>query len=178
MKYAFRISVLMCLAVGIATTCLAQTSAPASRAAHPDPTVPVPKANDARFMKLHESFLKRRAEGPIGLLFLGDSITMLWTKAPDVWNKYYGKFQPANFGIGGDHTEHVLWRIENGELDGISPKVVVLMIGTNNTATNTADEIADGDEKLVEEIRAKLADTKSVLLGIFPHGPDTSTHMN
>src|SRR5882757_1886694 len=98
-----------------------------------DPTVPAPKTGSPAFFTQHESFLKRAKEGPIGVLFLGDSITAGWGKAPDVWKKYYDAWQPANFGIGGDRTEHVLWRMENGELEGISPKVCVLMIGTNNT---------------------------------------------
>jgi beta-glucosidase len=79
--------------------------------------------------------------------------------------------QPANFGIGGDQTQHVIWRIDHGELDGIKPKVVVLMLGTNNTGGHTADEIAAADKKIVELIRAKIPSTKVLLLAIFPRGP-------
>jgi len=136
-----------------------------------DPTVAAPKEGNEKFFKMHESFLQRGKEGPIGVLFLGDSITEGWGKAPEVWNEFYAKYQPANFGIGGDRTEHVLWRIENGELDGIKPKVVVLMIGTNNSATHTAKQIAAADSKIVEEIRHKLPDSKVLLLAIFPRGP-------
>ena len=120
---------------------------------------------------MHESFLERGKSGPIGVLFLGDSITQGWTKAPEVWKAHYEKYQPANFGIGGDQTQHVIWRIENGELDGIKPKVVVLMLGTNNTGANTANEIAAADKKIVQMIRAKLPQTKVLLLAIFPRGP-------
>ena len=88
-----------------------------------------------------------------------------------MWAKYYEKFQPANFGIGGDATQHVLWRIDNGELDGISPKVVVLMLGTNNTYGNTAEQIAAADKKIVSELRPKLPQTKVLLLAVFPRGP-------
>ncbi|MCF7688541.1 MAG: GDSL family lipase [Cephaloticoccus sp.] len=105
------------------------------------------------------------------MLFLGDSITAGWKKAPHIWNHYYGAYQPANFGISGDRTQHVLWRIEQGELDGIAPKVVVLMIGTNNSGGNTAAEIATADRKIVAEIREKLPQTKVLLLAIFPRGP-------
>jgi lysophospholipase L1-like esterase len=127
---------------------------------------------DAHFSTKHEEFLKRGKSGPIGVLFLGDSITEGWGGGgKKVWAEEYGKLDPANFGISGDQTEHVLWRIANGELDGISPKVVVLMIGTNNIGY-PADQIAAADTKIVEQIHAKLPDTKLLLLGIFPRGAD------
>lgn len=123
---------------------------------------------------LHEAFLKRGQSGPIGVLFLGDSITAGWAKVPDLWEKNFGPWQPANFGIGGDKTQNVIWRIEHGELDGIHPRVVVLLIGTNNSATNTAPEIVGGIRKIVDEIKARLPETKVLLLAIFPRGPRTS----
>jgi lysophospholipase L1-like esterase len=128
----------------------------------------------ARFMQLHESFLKRGKAGKIGVLFLGDSITEGWsTRGKDVWEKTYASLDPANFGIGGDQTQHVLWRIENGELDGISPKVLVLMIGTNNIGYPVED-IVKGDLKIVDEIHQKLPGTKLLVLGIFPRGKDAT----
>ena len=139
--------------------------------AKPDASAAIEKKDqDGRFRKMHESFLARGKQGPIGLLFIGDSITAGWTRAPHIWDYYYGKYQPANFGIGGDQTQHVIWRIENGELDGISPKVAVLMLGTNNTSANTADEIAAADKKIVGMIRAKLPETKVLVLAVFPRG--------
>jgi lysophospholipase L1-like esterase len=128
------------------------------------------KDTTGAFRKKHESFLERGKAGPIGVLMLGDSITEGWGKAPHVYERYYGKMDPANFGIGGDQTQHVIWRIENGELDGIRPKVVVLMLGTNNSGGHTAAEIAAADKKIVEMIRAKLPETKVLLLAIFPRG--------
>jgi lysophospholipase L1-like esterase len=136
-----------------------------------DASAPVPKTGDARFFQLHESFLARAKAGPIGVLFLGDSITEGWTKAPHIWEHYFGRYQPANFGISGDRTQHVIWRIENGELDGIAPKVVVLMLGTNNTSSHTAEQIAAADRKIVQMIRTRLPKTKILLLAIFPRGP-------
>jgi lysophospholipase L1-like esterase len=126
---------------------------------------------DERFTARHAAFLKRAQEGPIGLLFLGDSITANWSKAPEVWKEYYEKHQAANFGIGSDKTENVIWRIENGELDGIAPRVVVLLIGTNNSGSHKGTEIAAANEKIVRLIRAKLPAAKVLLLGIFPRGP-------
>jgi lysophospholipase L1-like esterase len=133
-----------------------------------DASAAIPKTGNARFFELHEKFLARAKEGPIGVLFLGDSITEGWGKAPHIWEHYYGSLQPANFGIGGDQTQHVIWRIENGELDGIHPKVVVLMIGTNNAGDHTGEEIAAADKKIVAMIRAKIPETKVLLLAIFP----------
>jgi len=121
----------------------------------------------AAFFEQHEKFLQRGQEGPIGVLFIGDSITAGWIMARDVWTKYYGNLQPANFGIGGDRTQNVLWRIENGELGGISPKVVVLLIGVNN---GRDPRVTDGIRKVVAAIQAKLPETKVLLLGIFPYG--------
>lgn len=128
--------------------------------------------NDAsgRFQKMHASFLERGKSGPVGLLFLGDSITQGWTKAPHVWDYYYNSYQPANFGIGGDQTQHVIWRIQNGELDGIKPKVTVLMLGTNNSGAHTAAEITAANKKIISMIRAKIPTTKVLVLAIFPRG--------
>ncbi len=149
-----------------------QTAIAATTPAKVDASAAIEKKDaTGRFRTMHESFLARGKQGPIGVLFLGDSITQGWTKAPHVWEHYYGKWQPANFGIGGDQTQHVIWRIENGELDGISPKVVVLMLGTNNTGAHDAAEIAAADKKIVQLIRAKLPQTKVLVVGVFPRGP-------
>lgn len=131
----------------------------------------VEKQDNGVFLKMHEAILARGKSGPVGLLFLGDSITERWRIAPEIWEKYYGAYQPANFGIGGDRTQHVIWRIEHGELDGLSPKVTVLMLGTNNSLDYTAEEIAAANRKIVGMIRAKLPETRILVLGIFPRGP-------
>lgn len=148
----------------------APTPAPAV-AAPVDASAPIPKTGNARFFELHDKFLTRAKAGPIGVLFLGDSITEGWGKAPHIWEHYYGKYQPANFGIGGDQTQHVIWRIENGELDGINPRVVILMLGTNNTGSHTAAQIAAADKKIIDLIRTKLPEAKILLHAIFPRGP-------
>lgn len=132
---------------------------------------------DREFARKHAEFLARGKQGKIGVLFLGDSITAgwFWSKPHqnnrDIWDAHFGKYDPVNFGIGGDRTAHVLWRIENGELDGIDPKVVVLLIGTNNIGYSKED-ILKGDTKIVEEIHQKLPNAKLLLLGIFPRGAD------
>jgi lysophospholipase L1-like esterase len=155
---------------GLLSLAIAQTTpAPApAPAAPPDPTVAAFRPNNPRFVEFHESFLKRGKEGPIGVLFLGDSITEGWRNVPHIWEHYFGKYQPANFGYSGDQTQNVIWRIENGELEGISPKVVVLMIGTNNSGQHTGEQIADGVKKIMEITRAKIPGVKFMLLAIFP----------
>ena len=146
-------------------------AAPAAAAEVPpkvDASVGAPKAGNAHFFEMHAKFLARAKAGPVGVLFLGDSITEGWSKAPHIWEHYYGDLQPANFGIGGDQTQHVIWRIENGELDGIHPKVVVLLLGTNNAASHTGEEIAAADTKIIGMIRARIPGAKVLLLAIFP----------
>lgn len=153
---------------------VAQTPATAPKV---DASAPIAKVDakgvpNAGFLKSHESFLARGKSGPIDLLFIGDSITAGWAgkDRAHIWEAYYGKNNPANFGIGGDQTQHVIWRIENGELDGISPKVTVLMLGTNNSAAHTAEEITAANEKIVSLIRKKIPGTKVLVLAIFPRG--------
>ncbi len=135
----------------------------------------IEKTDGGVFLKKHEAILARARGGPIGLLFLGDSITERWKIAPHIWDAYYAKYQPANFGIGGDRTGNVIWRIEHGELDGIAPKLVVLMLGTNNSLDYSPEEIAAADRKIIGMIRARLPDTKILVLGIFPRGPRDSS---
>jgi lysophospholipase L1-like esterase len=118
-------------------------------------------------MQLHERFLNETKKGNIELLFLGDSITQGWNDDA-TWKRFYGPRHAANFGIGGDGTQHVLWRIEHGEIEGISPRVVVLMIGTNNSHSSSADQIAAGITAIVKELRKRLPETKVLLLGVFP----------
>ena len=135
-----------------------------------EPTLGTPKHGNAHFYELHAQHLKRSKE-PMQLLFLGDSITEGWTKAPDIWKASFEQYQAANFGIGGDRTEHVIWRIEDGVLNGIHPKVVVLMLGTNNSSAQTGKEIAAADKRIIELIHAKVPEAKVLLLAIFPRGP-------
>lgn len=107
------------------------------------------------------------------ILFVGDSITQGWEGAgKEVWARYYGPRKTVNLGIGGDRTQHVLWRLENGNLEGVTPKVAVVMIGTNNSGNdrNTPGEIVDGVRAIVDKLRAEKPDTKILLLAIFPRG--------
>jgi lysophospholipase L1-like esterase len=151
-------------------------------------TNPVPR--DAGWLKRHESFVAIAKNGGVDLLFLGDSITDFWrNRGSNVWNQYYAPRHAANFGISGDRTQHVLWRMDHGELDGIKPRVVVLLIGTNNTGKerdkkaprNSPAQVVEGVTAVVRELRVKLPDSKILLLAIFPRGdggPDQQAQIN
>ena len=127
--------------------------------------------------KMHEDFLAIAKQGDVDVLFLGDSITDFWrNRGKAVWDKTFAPMHAANFGISADRTQHVLWRMDHGELDGIKPKVVVLMIGTNNcglerdnkTPRNSTPEVIEGVTAVVKELREKLPQSKILLLAIFP----------
>ena len=151
----------------LALGCLVQSVA----AQDHDAVKPVPR--DGGWMKRHESFNERVKQGNVDLIFIGDSITQGWEGAgKEAWADAYGKRNAVNLGIGGDRTQHVLWRLDNGNIDGIKPKLAVIMIGTNNSGSNTSEQIADGITAIVKKLRDKLPETKILILGIFPRGAD------
>jgi lysophospholipase L1-like esterase len=120
---------------------------------------------------------ERVKQGDVDLLLIGDSITHGWENAgKEYWDKYYAPRKAVNMGFSGDRTQHVLWRLDHGHLEGISPKLAVLMIGTNNSNgdDNTAEEIADGIIAICRKIQTKCPKTKILILAIFPRGPEPS----
>ncbi len=140
-------------------------------------TTPVPRAEP-----FHQRFLQRAQEGDIDILFIGDSITQYWEdpkRGKSVWDREYAPLNAACFGINGDRTQHILWRLQNGELEGIAPQVVVLMAGTNNlTPRNTTREIEEGLTQIIDLIRVKLPDSKLLLLAILPRNePDSARRL-
>jgi len=138
----------------------------------PAAAVPAPR-NDAGWKKRQESINARVKQGNLDLIFIGDSITHGWEGGgKKVWDEFYGKRNAVNLGIGGDQTQHVLWRLQNGNLDGISPKLAVVMIGTNNTGGQKPEEIAAGIRAIVRTLREKVPDAKVLVLAIFPRGKD------
>jgi lysophospholipase L1-like esterase len=142
-----------------------------------DAIVPAPR--DANWMKRHDSFNERVKQGNVDLIFIGDSITQGWEGVgKNVWAEYYAKRNAVNLGIGGDRTQHVLWRLDHGNIDGINPKLAVLMIGTNNTGSNTSAQIAEGVKLIVEKLRAKLPNTKVLVLGVFPRADNFDAAKN
>lgn len=120
---------------------------------------------------------ERVKQGNVDLLMIGDSITHSWEGGgKKYWDKYYAPRNAVNMGFSGDRTQHVLWRLEHGHLEGISPKLAVLMIGTNNSngKDNTAEEIADGIIAICEKLRTKCPRMKVLILAIFPRSPEPS----
>ncbi len=154
------------------------------------PAVIVPRANPAIIPVKHtgtrtDVVLERATNnpGPCDIAFIGDSITQGWEgNGKTVWTNFYGNRKCLNFGVGGDRTEHVLWRFENGQLDGIKPKATVLMIGTNNsnkkkdgTEDYSEAEILEGVQAIVKQIRTRLPETKLLVVGIFPRAKTFTT---
>ena len=131
-------------------------------------TEPAPRP-DKGWQDRHNSFVERVKKGNVDLLFIGDSITQGWEgSGKGVWAEAFASKNAVNLGIGGDRTQHVLWRLDNGEIAGIKPKAAVVMIGTNNLGANTNEEIIAGITAIVKKLNTKLPETKVLLLGIFP----------
>jgi len=146
---------------------------------------------DANSQKAHELLLRKKSQGQIDVYFLGDSITRRWGAAEPKyrellahWNKSFNGWNAANFGWGGDKTQNILWRLENGELDGVNPRVIVLMAGTNNIGSGvpSGDEpqriadVASGIEAIVQLCRRKAPGATILLMGIAPRN-DNMAHM-
>ncbi|HEX4613407.1 MAG TPA: GDSL-type esterase/lipase family protein [Urbifossiella sp.] len=156
----------------------------AQPAANPAAWEPAPRAKEYPWMSvadwktLHEGHLARTKKGSVDVVFLGDSITQGWGGAgAKVWKTRFEPLNAANYGIGGDTTREVLYRVNGGVLDGIKPKAVVLMIGTNNfgLAGDSAADTAKGVETVVTAVRRKAPDAKVLLLGIFPRDKAAGT---
>ena len=148
-------------------------------------TVQIPRDNPCirptgRDSSQHQEFVNIANNGDFDIMFLGDSITYLWTVGEGdisgylggkrLFDKYFGDMKVANFGIPGDTTQGVLWRLQNGEGQGHKPKAIMLMLGTNNTGGSSGEEIAEGVGAVVYELRKDFPDTKIMLIAIFPRG--------
>lgn len=119
----------------------------------------------------HLGFVDIASKGNIDLLLDGDSITDFWAQNDAnkaMFDKYFGSMKTANFGISGDTTQGLLWGLKNGEGQGFQPKAIMLMIGTNNSGTFSAPEIAEGVGAVVLEMRNDFPNAKILLLAIFP----------
>lgn len=146
--------------------------------AHAEPAdQPVPRT-DANSRRAHEQLLAKARQGRIDIYFAGDSITRRWgaTDYPEFlahWNKNFHGWNAADFGWGGDSTQHILWRLQNGELDGVNPRVIVILAGTNNVGRTPPDdakvaEVVRGVKAIVETCRQKAPAATLVLTAIFP----------
>jgi lysophospholipase L1-like esterase len=161
------------LTLGVTAFCVCVLVCAGARAAvgiGGPPETPSPRIETPEWwQQRHEGFNARVKQGNVDLIFIGDSITQRWEQdGKDAWKRYYARRNAVNLGIDGDRTQQVLWRLDHGNIDGISPKLAVLLIGTNNILESPPKKIADAVKLIVERLRTKLPNTKVLLLGILP----------
>jgi beta-glucosidase len=122
------------------------------------------------WLKKHEELTALAKQGGAKVVFLGDSITEFW-RDNEIWRAHYASLPAANFGVAGDTTQNVLWRLAQGELTGENPSLVVVLIGTNNLGRgDTPEEAALGATAVVRAVGGRFPAAKILLLGIFPRG--------
>lgn len=134
-------------------------------------TTTTDRLNEAWWKTRYEAKYAEVARGGYDLVFLGDSITQGWEGAGKAtWEKYYAHRKALNLGYGGDRTEHVLWRLKYGEIAGLSPKLVVIMLGTNNTGhrKDPPEQTAAGMQTILDLLKEKMPAAKFLLLAVFP----------
>jgi arylsulfatase A-like enzyme/lysophospholipase L1-like esterase len=135
--------------------------------------IPATRGDEKGWAQRDRQLTEEAQKGEAQLAFIGDSITQGWSgKGKQVWEERFGPRQAINLGIGGDRTEHVIWRLTHGNLGKIKPKVAVLMIGTNNTGHFMQDpsQVAEGVAEILQILSRRLPDTQVVLHGVFPRG--------
>lgn len=162
------VSVSLCL-YSLSIVSYAQSTTPANQ--------PLART-DSNSQLAHQQLLEKGRRGRIDVFFLGDSITRRWgaTDYPDFlanWKQNFFGWNAANFGWGGDTTQNILWRLENGELDGVNPKVIVILAGTNNVGRDPGDEarvadISRGVHAVIDLCRKKARRATIILTAIFP----------
>lgn len=168
---------------GLATLAAASALATVTLAA-PSADQPVART-DANSQLAHEQLLAKARQGGIDVYFLGDSITRRWgaTDYPEFlahWRKSFHGWNAANFGWGGDTTQNILWRLEHGELDGVNPKVIVLLAGTNNVGRTPSPDVVDdvprGLRAILELCQRKAPRAAIILMGIFPRNDSAAAN--
>jgi beta-glucosidase len=166
------------IAFSIALTLVSLTTVPVPLTAADAPAtvrtntaiIPVPGGGET-WMSRHNAMNARARQGNVDLIYIGDSIVGNWKwEGKPVWDHYYAPRNGLILGISGDRTQQVLWRLQNGNIDGIAPKVAIVMIGQNNGPFNTGEEIGAGIAAIVQTLRNKLPQTKILVLAIFPRG--------
>lgn len=138
-----------------------------------NPTTPYPRVQDFSWMSRNEwctrvmRILNDPARADANLGFMGDSITQMWPK--DLWAQKFADYKPIRMGIGGDRTQTLLWRMDNGELKGLSLQNLVLLIGTNNlSAGDSPEEVTKGIKLTIDQIRKYQPKARLILMAIFP----------
>uniref|UniRef100_A0A2K6D394 Platelet-activating factor acetylhydrolase IB subunit alpha1 n=1 Tax=Macaca nemestrina TaxID=9545 RepID=A0A2K6D394_MACNE len=123
---------------------------------------------DGRWMSLHHRFVADSKDKEPEVVFIGDSLVQLMHQC-EIWRELFSPLHALNFGIGGDGTQHVLWRLENGELEHIRPKIVVVWVGTNNHG-HTAEQVTGGIKAIVQLVNERQPQARVVVLGLLPRG--------
>ncbi len=127
---------------------------------------------DEHHLEKHELILRMNKEKRPDVVFLGDSLTRRWEDNLSLWNEYFEEYNPANFGVGGDCIENVLWRVTNGQIDGINPRLFFVLIGTNNLWKDSEEEIVEGIIEIVRVIHSKCTQSRVVVFGLLPREKD------
>jgi len=171
---------LLLMLFGSAGVLIGQTAANSGSATHPQPR------SDSNSRLAHLQLVQKARQGGIDVYFVGDSITRRWGAADpqyrsllENWKTNFFGWNAANFGWGADRIEHILWRLENGELDGVNPKVIVVLAGINNVGADpgnaeTVKDIAQGLEALVHLCQVKAPKATIIMMAIFPRNDQMS----
>ncbi|MBI1372779.1 MAG: acetylglucosamine-6-sulfatase [Phycisphaera sp.] len=185
----FRFAAVIVAAIAFAVVAPYVRAADGAAATADKPKAVTPEVQTAAWavkwwMPRHEQKLAEKDKmGRVDLLYIGDSIIHGWENSGKAtWDKYYGNRHALNLGFSGDRTEQVIWRIDHGEVDGIKPRLAIVMIGTNNTGhrMDKPEEIAAGVKMILDELGTHQPDMKVLLLAIFPRGekPDDPKRVN
>ncbi|WP_309380785.1 GDSL-type esterase/lipase family protein [Cerasicoccus frondis] len=153
------------MALALSVSAIAYADATANPAANPEMR--------NTWLDQHNSIEKRLKQSGSEIVFIGDSITYNWasgSRGKSVWDKHYAKMGVFNMGISGDKTENILWRLQNGSLAEVNPKVAVVLAGINNIHRDSAEQIAEGVEAIVNEVLSECPSCQVVLMGLFPRG--------
>lgn len=173
---------MLCSAIALSLSAIHQIANPCIVPVPSNETRAVPAGwlRGGTWMDQHEDINKVGETRKLDLVFLGDSISQswggegryVWQAAPDVWQEYYANRNACSFGISGDGTQHVLWRIDHGNFDKAKPRAIVLLIGVNNVPSHTPEQIAEGIKAVLGRLAKKTPQSKILLLGLFPYGKD------
>lgn len=126
------------------------------------------RRDDEHHIEKHESITTMIQNRPIETVFFGDSLIRRWEEHPELWERFFSTFQPANLGVGGDRLEHMKWRLLNGQIAGLSPRVFLFLGGTNNLPDQKSETIANNIIELLEIVQTHLPEAKILLLGLLP----------
>ena len=131
----------------------------------------IQREDEHHFDKQRE-FADKREQGGFDVLFFGDSLTRRWEDNPELWNRYFGRFHPLNFGVGADTLENMMWRVAAGNLDGLSPRLIHFLAGTNNLSEDPWPTVLEKILALIETMEGRLPGVPFIVTGLYPRNPD------